>query len=120
MPRPVHFEIAADQPERAGRFYTEVFGWKVHKWEGSTDYWLVGTGQGPGIDGAIMRRGDALAPIVNTVDVPDLDASMERVRKSGGTTVTPRTAITGVGWYCYCRDTEGNPFGLMQADKNAK
>lgn len=120
MPRPVHFEIAADQPERAARFYTELFGWKVKKWEGPVAYWLAGTGEGPGIDGAIMPRGDALGPTVNTIDVPDLDAYMDRVRKGGGTTVTPRTAIPGVGWFCYCRDSEGNPFGIMQADPNAK
>ncbi|HEX3043728.1 MAG TPA: hypothetical protein VHY08_03160 [Bacillota bacterium] len=27
MPRVIHFEILADQPERAAGFYQKVFGW---------------------------------------------------------------------------------------------
>jgi hypothetical protein len=29
-------------------------------------------------------------------------------------------AIPGVGWQAYCKDTEGNLFGIHQADTNAK
>ncbi len=57
MPRVVHFEIYADNPERAIRFYETVFGWQVHKWEGPMDYWLICTGKDEeGINGAIMQR----------------------------------------------------------------
>ncbi len=41
MPRVVHFEINADDPERAAKFYQNVFGWKIKKWEGPIDYWLA-------------------------------------------------------------------------------
>ena len=34
MPRPVHFDITADDPERAVAFYEKVFGWKLTHWEG--------------------------------------------------------------------------------------
>jgi predicted enzyme related to lactoylglutathione lyase len=37
MPRVVYFEIPADDPERAAKFYKEVFGWKIDKWEGPFD-----------------------------------------------------------------------------------
>ncbi|MFY9638587.1 MAG: VOC family protein, partial [Methanobacterium sp.] len=52
----IWFEIPADDPGRAAKFYENVFGWKVEKWEGPFDYWLVTTGEAeePGIDGAIM------------------------------------------------------------------
>jgi predicted enzyme related to lactoylglutathione lyase len=56
MPRVIHFEINADQPERAVKFYSEVFGWKIQKWEGPMDYWLVYTGEGLGIDGGLTKR----------------------------------------------------------------
>ena len=58
MPRVVHFEIAADDPDRATRFYQDVFGWQSSKWEGPEEYWLVMTGSPsePGIDGGIGRR----------------------------------------------------------------
>ena len=57
MARPVHFEIHADDPQRAIAFYTDVFGWTVNQW-GDQPYWLVSTGptDEPGIDGAILPR----------------------------------------------------------------
>jgi predicted enzyme related to lactoylglutathione lyase len=53
MPRVVHFEIAANDPDKAAAFYQEVFGWKITKWEGPQEYWLVETGEEgePGING---------------------------------------------------------------------
>ncbi len=45
MPRVVHFEIYADQPERAIKFYQDVFGWNFQKWNGPYDYRLVTTGE---------------------------------------------------------------------------
>ncbi|MGB8934825.1 MAG: VOC family protein [Candidatus Nitrosopolaris sp.] len=45
MPRVVHFEIVADNPERAIKFYKEVFGWEFKKWDGPQDYWFVKTGE---------------------------------------------------------------------------
>lgn len=45
MPRVVHFDISVDDPERAIKFYTEVLGWNISKWEGSIDYWFVNTGE---------------------------------------------------------------------------
>ncbi len=38
MPRVIHFEICVDQSERAVKFYADVFGWRIHKWEGTEDY----------------------------------------------------------------------------------
>ena len=60
MSRVVHFEIPADDPERAINFYEKVFGWRFEKWEGPIEYWLVKTGpeDQPGIDGGLTRRED--------------------------------------------------------------
>jgi hypothetical protein len=60
MPRPIHFEIPAEEPHRAIRFYEIVFGWKFDKWEGPMPYWLITTGpEGqPGINGGLMPRRD--------------------------------------------------------------
>jgi hypothetical protein len=121
MPRVVHFEITADDPERAVQFYTSVFGWHIQKWDGPQDYWLAGTGPNdqPGIDGAIMRREGGMPPVINTLDIPDLDASLEQVTANGGSIAMPRMAVPGVGFMAYCFDTEGNMFGLMQRDASA-
>jgi hypothetical protein len=123
MPRVVHFEISANKPERAVKFYEKVFGWKLVKWEGPMEYWLIMTGEKeePGIDGGLSRRKEGEgADTVNTIDVPSVDEFAERVKQNGGTIVVPKHAVPGVGWLVYFKDTEENMFGMMEADESAK
>jgi len=122
MPRPVHFEIPAEQPERAMRFYESIFGWTFERWGGPVEYWIIRTGPAsePGIDGGLMRRRDPAQPCVNTVAVADLDATLKQVDAAGGLCVVPKMPIPGVGWLAYCKDTEGFIFGIMQADPAAQ
>jgi len=127
MSRVVHFEIHADDPQRAVNFYRSVFGWEIQKWEGPEDYWLVTTGKAPepGIDGAILKRmgpinGDAVLAYVCTVDVPSIDDAIAKITSNGGTIALPKMAVPGVGWLAYYKDTEGNIFGTMQSDQNAR
>ena len=58
MPRIVHFDIPSDNPERAQKFYSQVFGWKFDKWNGPMEYWMVNTGDDkqPGINGGLGKR----------------------------------------------------------------
>jgi predicted enzyme related to lactoylglutathione lyase len=121
MPRVVHFEINADNPERAGQFYNAVFGWEIKKWEGSMEYWLVMTGpkEEMGINGGIMRREDPSATTVNTVAVPSYDEYAAKILENGGKQVMPKTAVPGMGWFGYFTDTEGNTFGIMEMDESA-
>jgi predicted enzyme related to lactoylglutathione lyase len=126
MPRVIHFEIHAGNPERAIKFYTQLFDWQFNKWEGPMPYWLIKTGQAPqpGIDGGLLQRqceidGQAVIAYVCTVDVPALDEYVAKALAAGGTMALPKMPIPGVGWLAYCKDTEGNIFGLMQADSKA-
>jgi predicted enzyme related to lactoylglutathione lyase len=121
MPRVVHFEISAEDPQRAADFYARVFGWKITKWPGPQDYWLVKTGEAPepGIDGGIFRRHGPVGH-VNSVSVASVDATAKQVEEAGGKIVVPKMAIPGVGWLIYCQDTEGSVFGLHQSDPTAK
>jgi predicted enzyme related to lactoylglutathione lyase len=127
MPRVIHFEVHADDPDRAVRFYQDVLGWQFRKWDGPADYWLVTTGpkEQPGIDGGLLPRhpgqsGNAVLAYVCTVDVPSVDAYVAKATAAGGTVALPKMAVPGVGWLAYCKDPEGNLFGLMQADPNAR
>jgi predicted enzyme related to lactoylglutathione lyase len=122
MPRVVHFEIDASRPEHAVRFYEKVFGWKIEKWEGPVEYWLITTGKEkePGIDGGLSRRTDAEPSTVNTIDVPSLDEFIRKVESNGGRIIRPKRAIPGVGWIAYFEDPEGNIWGMMESDKSAK
>ena len=127
MPRVVHFEIHAADPERAVNFYKTLFDWQFQKWEGPMDYWLITTGpnEQPGINGGMVRRigeidGQAVIAYVCTVDVADVDASTNTAVSNGAQVVVPKMPIQGVGWLVYCKDTEGNIFGMMQSDENAQ
>ena len=123
MPRPIHFEIPADNPERIIAFYQTVFGWTVQKWEGGDmPYWLVTTGpEGePGINGGIMPKQHPQQPCVNTVGVANVDEALATVTANGGQVAVPKMAIPTVGWLAYGKDPEGNIFGMMQNDPNAK
>jgi len=126
MARVVHFEIHAADPDRAVNFYKKLFDWQFQKWEGPMDYWLITTGpnEQPGINGGLVRRqgeidGQAVIAYVCTVDVADVDASTNTATSNGAQVVLPKMAIPGVGWLVYCKDTEGNIFGMMQADESA-
>ena len=120
MPRPMHFEIPADQPDRAIQFYQKLFGWKFQKWDGPMAYWLVSTGEGDrGIDGGLHPRAFPGQGPVNTIDVPSCDAYLRRIESAGGRIAVPKMAIPGMGWLAYCTDPEGNTFGVMEPDERA-
>ncbi len=121
MARIVHFEIPADDPARAVKFYETVFGWKIQKWDGPENYWLAMTGEEgqPGINGAITGRGEPTTVVVNTMDVASVDDSIAQVVANGGSIVMPKMPVPGVGYLAYFRDTEGNAFGMMQNDPSA-
>lgn len=121
MNRVSHFEIPATDPEKAIGFYQKVFGWQFEQW-GDQPYWMTKGGEAdqPGIGGAIMKRQDAAQPIVNTIDVADVDATVEQIKSNGGQIVEPKMPIPGVGWLVYFKDTEGNLFGAMQSDSQAR
>lgn len=122
MPRVIHFELTADNLERANEFYSKVFGWKINKWDGPIEYWLVSTdgGNEHGINGAIMKREDPNTSTINTIDVPNLLDYMNSIKKNGGTVLTDKITVSGVGYFAYCKDTEGNTFGIMEEDESAK
>jgi uncharacterized protein len=129
MPRVVHFEIHAENPERAVAFYQGVFGWTFHKWDGPMDYWLITTGDDAerGINGGMIRRMgpppvemQAVNAYCCTVQVPAIDEYIAKITSAGAPIVVPKMPIPGVGWLAYFKDTEGNIVGVMQPDANAK
>ena len=120
MPRVVHFEIPAKDSAKIVAFYKEVFGWEFNKWE-LGNYWLIKTGgqNSPGIDGGLYPPGPEMSGTVNTISVPDLDMYLGKVKANGGQAITPKMPIPAVGWLAYCKDVEGNLFGMLQPDPQA-
>jgi len=120
MSRVIHFDLSADEPERAAEFYKKVFGWQVNKWEGPEDYWLIQTGteKEPGITGGVAGRIKPEDTTAVVFDVESVYKSAEQVVNAGGVIREEKKAIPGVGYLVMCRDTEGNTFGIMQIDES--
>jgi uncharacterized protein len=128
MARPVHFEIHAADPDRAMRFYGQLFGWSFTAF-GAVGFWLAKTGEAPepGIDGGLVQRrgpppseGQAVNAFVCTVGVQSVDEVLAKAVALGGQVAVARMAVPGVGWLAYAKDTEGNIFGLHQPDPSAR
>lgn len=117
MARVTHFEISVENMQNAIEFYRNVFGWQIEKWEGPIDYWLIKTGEDsePGIDGALMEKSEGFPGIVNTVEVVNLDESIQKVLMNGGQQKGEIHNIPDVGIFVYCTDREDNLFGMMQS-----
>lgn len=127
MGRIVHFEIHAENPERAIAFYKDLFQWEFTLWPGPFPYYLIKTGPdgSPGINGGMMQRksevrAEGVNSYVCTAQVDNLDESLAKALKIGATLALPKMPIPGVGWLAYIKDTEANILGLHQLDASAK
>jgi predicted enzyme related to lactoylglutathione lyase len=132
MARVVHFEIQADDVERAMAFYAAVFGWEFQDYGaamGGAAYWGVVTGPAdePGINGGLLPRpapaegpGHGTNAYVCTVGVDDYDAVERVILEHGGQVALPKMALPGLAWQGYYLDPEGNTFGVHQPDANAR
>jgi uncharacterized protein len=126
MPRVVHFEIHASDPQSLSAFYAEVFGWKA-TYIAPLDYVMFDTGEGPGINGGMPKRmgpkpadGAAVNAYVCSIGVDSVDTYEKRALDAGATIALPKMAIPGIGWQVYIKDPDGNILGLHQPDPQAK
>jgi predicted enzyme related to lactoylglutathione lyase len=112
----VHFEIPADDVERARRFYEEAFGWKISDpW--NMDYFIVETRRKgeAGINGGLMQRKMPGQPFMNYIATASIEFSLAKVEQAGGTVCLPKTEIgSGMGWIAAFQDTEGNLMGFHE------
>ena len=116
MPHIVHVDIAADDPQRATRFYEAVFGWQIQTLQGATSVQLINTGfaETEPISASIAQRGEPWHSITPLIDVDSIDAFEKRIMAAGGSIVQPKRLIPGIGYLLTFRDTEGNVLGLVE------
>ncbi len=133
----VHFEIPVDDVERAKTFYTETFGWKIHKFDmpatsstgGEPYYGVITTevdenkmAKTPGaINGGLMKRVNPGQPFMNYIQSDNIEESLEAIKANGGTIIMPKTEIAPhMGWIAAFKDTENNIMGLHQMSPTHK
>lgn len=114
MGRPVvHFEIGVGDGPRARAFYRELFDWKILADE--SEYGLVDTGAGSGINGGIMQTPEGVpAYVAMYVGVDDLDRYLERAEELGGKTVMEPMPVGEMGSFAMFTDPDGNMIGLFK------
>jgi predicted enzyme related to lactoylglutathione lyase len=118
----VWFEIPADNPGRAKKFYNGMFGWKVNPMPHMDDYNHIDTGGADASpDGAIMKR---MCPeqqgYMNYIMVASVDKASAKVQKLGGKVHRAKTAVPGMGYFAICLDTENNVFAVWERNEKAK
>ncbi len=124
MDKVVHFEVTADDLERAKKFYENVFNWKIEKTPMPVmEYLIVHTTEVDekmmpktvgAINGGIMKKGfGATSPVV-VINVNDINKAIEKVKKAGGKISIDTQKVGDMGLYSRFIDTEGNVLGIWQ------
>jgi predicted enzyme related to lactoylglutathione lyase len=107
----VHVEIPAADVQAAGKFYQDLFGWKLqHAAEFDYTMWEDGSGYGGGF--TKVDEHNPAGQVLVYIDSDDIEADLKRVEELGGTVVTPKTEIPGTGWYGVFKDPTGNVLAL--------
>ncbi len=124
MPTINHFEIPADDVDRAQKFYGTVFDWNMQKWSNpenpQKDYWIFETKDESGnrsMSGGMMKRQAPEHTITNYVTVPAIDEYISKIEQAGGKIMIKKTEIPDMGFFAIFIDTENNQFGLFEVKK---
>ena len=125
MDKVVHFEIPADDLERAQKFYKKAFDWMINPIP-QMNYTILGTTavdemnmpKEPGaINGGMMQRSDLIKCPVITISVENMDEALKIVESSGGKIAEGKMEVPNMGITAYFKDTEGNVLGLLASNK---
>jgi uncharacterized protein len=121
MPAIVHFDVPAEDVERAKKFYSALFGWQFESFPDLQYYLFTTTNLDgtPGVGGGMGKRMEPSQRMMNYFGVPSIDAAMKQVTSLGGKVFTGKMAVPGMGYLANCMDTEGNLFGLWEDDAQA-
>jgi predicted enzyme related to lactoylglutathione lyase len=118
----IHFEIPANDVEKIRSFYFDLFGWKINKLSGYTEYYNIetvpmdekGNLLRPGVNGGLYKRDMPQQQALNYVYVESVEEYSKKVESLGGKIVVPKTEIPKMGWFAVALDPEGNVFGLFE------
>ncbi len=123
MPAPiVHFEIGCKDMPKTQKFYADLFGWEFQNFGGAN----MVTNIGPSHDGG-KPKSDGIAGHLNSLGHPphqyvtvyalvdDIEATLAKVAKLGGSTIVPKQEVPNMGWFAWFKDPEGNALGLWKS-----
>ena len=115
----VHVEIPAANVEGAGKFYADLFGWKLqHMPEMNYTMFEAGDGSGGGIPQ--VSEENPAGQVLIYIDSDDIDTDLKNVQKLGGKVIHQKAEIPGMGWFGVFQDPTGNVLGLYTSMNPAK
>ena len=118
----VHFEVPAENMERAQKFYQDVFGWhtinlpEMHyamAHSGPTDDKTGMMKENGFINGGFMQRKDIKGPVI-VMDVPNVDEAVKKAESLGSKVIRPKVKVGDMGYVAYVTDSEGNTIGIWE------
>jgi predicted enzyme related to lactoylglutathione lyase len=110
----VHIEISANDLPAAGKFYGELFGWKI-EYNPEQNYSTFETGEGEVGGGLNPTTNSPAGTVTVYVNTDDIEASLKKAESLAARTITPKTEIPGFGWFALFSDPTGNVIGLYTA-----
>jgi len=116
----VHVEIPSTNVEGAGKFYAELFGWKLqHMPEMNYTMWESDGGSVGGFPQ--VSEENPAGQVLIYIHSDDIEADLKKVEKLGGKILHNKAEIPGTGWFGIFQDPTGNVLGLytsMDAEFN--
>ncbi len=122
MDKVVHFEIPADDLNRAKKFYGETFDWQLEDMPEmsyviarsvETDEKHMPKESGA-INGGMAKRGGNLMAPSFAISVASIEDAIEKIKRGGGIITKEKTPVGSMGFIAYFKDTEGNVLSLWQ------
>ena len=103
----VHVEIPSANVEAAGRFYADLFGWKLqHIPEMNYTMWEAEDHTGGGFPEISVDN--PAGQVLVYIDSDDIDADLKKAEKLGGKILRKKSEIPGMGWFGVFQDPTGN------------
>lgn len=107
-----HFEIASKDVEKAMKFYSTVFNWKIN-WDEKMNYGMIDTGAYPG--GGLDKAKEDQEPGVNLyILVESIEETLKNIENNGGKVVVAKTEIPTIGWFAHFADPDGSVLGIYE------
>jgi uncharacterized protein len=110
----VHFEIIGKDAARLKTFYTEIFDWKIGDLTPDMGNYGLIDGASSGLAGGVGQSDDGKPRTSVYAQVPDLQATLDKVVALGGSVVMPPTEILPGTTLALFTDPAGNVVGLTK------
>ncbi len=111
-PAVVHWEVQARDLPKQQAFFSTLFGWTIDT-NNPMQYGMISGAGKDTIGGGIGPAMDSSSRVTFYIQVPDIDATLERATALGAQTVMPRSEYGPVIMALF-RDLEGNVIGLVE------